>query len=136
MQTKIFVNLPVKDLNKSIEFYKKLGYSLNLQYTGENAACFVISEAIYIMLLLDNYFKDYTTKPVADASKTTEVINCLSAPDKDSVNVLVDKALEAGATASKEPIDFEFMYGRSFNDPDGHIWEIMWVDESHAEQKS
>lgn len=130
MQTKIFVNLPVKDLNKSIEFYKKLGYTLNLQYTGENAACFIISETIYIMLLLDNYFKDYTTKPVADASKTTEVINCLSASSRDSVNEMVGKALEAGATVSKDPIDFEFMYGRSFNDPDGHIWEIMWVDES------
>ncbi|MBZ0202475.1 MAG: hypothetical protein K8I03_05615 [Ignavibacteria bacterium] len=136
MQTKIFVNLPVKDLNKSIEFYKMLGYTLNLQYTGEHAACFVISETIYIMLLLNNYFKDYTTKPVADASKTTEVINCLSAANRDHVNEQVDKALEAGATVSKEPIDFEFMYGRSFNNPDDHIWEIMWVDENHGEKKS
>ena len=130
MSTKIFVNLPVKDLNRSIDFFTKLGYSFNPQFTDETATCMVITEDIYVMLLTEAKFKEFTPKEVADASKTTEVLTCLSAESKDAVNKLVDKALAAGATETRDPQDYGFMFGRSFNDLDGHIWDIMWMDQS------
>ncbi len=125
MSTKIFVNLAVKDLNRSMEFFKAIGYSFNTQFTDETAACMVISDDIYAMLLTEDKFKQFTPKAVADATKTTEVMTCLSADSKEKVNELVDKAIKAGATELKEPQDHGFMFYRSFNDPDGHIWEIM-----------
>ena len=130
MPAKIFVNLAVKDLNKSVEFFKKLGYSFNQQFTDETASCMVISEHIYAMLLTEAKFKEFTPKQIADASKTTEVLTCLSAESKDAVNQLVDKALAAGGTETRPPQDYGFMFVRSFNDLDGHIWEIAWMDES------
>jgi predicted lactoylglutathione lyase len=133
MSTKIFVNLAVKDLNRSIDFFKAIGYSFNHQFTDETAACMVISEDIYAMLLTEAKFKEFTPKQVADATKSTEVITCLSAESKEKVNELVDKAIKAGATETREAQDYGFMFGRSFNDLDGHIWEIMWMDESHIE---
>lgn len=130
MSTKIFVNLAVKDLNRSMDFFKSLGYSFNTQFTDDTAACMVISEDIYAMLLTEDKFKQFTPKQIADATKSTEVLTCLSAESKDKVNELVDKAIKAGATETREPQDYGFMFGRSFNDLDGHIWEIMWMDES------
>lgn len=128
MQTQIFVNLPVKELNKSVEFFKKLGYSFNPQFTDETAACMIISESIFAMLLTEEKFSSFTPKKIADASKSTEVITCLSAESKDKVNDIVDKAIAAGGTETRESQDYGFMFGRSFNDLDGHIWEIMWMD--------
>ena len=125
---KIFVNLPVKDLDRSIAFFKALGFSFNAQFTDETAGCMVISDDIYAMLLTHDKFKQFTTKAIADATKTTEVLTCLSAESKDAVNLLVDKALKAGGQKLREPQDYGFMYERSFQDPDGHIWEIMWMD--------
>src|ERR1700754_3347924 len=130
MATKIFVNLPVKNLDRSKEFFEKLGYTFNAQFTDETAACMVISEDIYTMLLTEPKFKQFTNKAIADANQTTEVLVCLSADSKDKVNELVDTALKAGATETRPPIDYGVMFGRSFNDLDGHIWEIMWVDPS------
>jgi uncharacterized protein len=130
MSQKIFVNLAVKDLNKSVDFFKKLGYSFNQQFTDETASCMIISDDIYAMLLTEPKFKQFTPKEIADASKTTEVLTCLSADSKDAVNELVDKALAAGGTEANPAIDYGTMFGRSFNDLDGHIWEIMWMDES------
>lgn len=130
MSTKIFVNLPVKDLNRSMEFFKKLGYSFNPQFTDETAACMVISEDIFAMLLTEAKFKEFTPKEIADATKTTEVLTCLSAESKEKVNEIVDKALKAGGTETRQSQDYGFMFGRSFNDLDGHIWEIMWMDMS------
>jgi len=135
MATKIFVNLPVKDLNKSMKFFSALGYSFNLQFTNETGACMVIAEGIYAMLLTQEKFKTFTPRQIADATKSTEVIICLSAENKDKVNELVDKALAAGATKTREAEDHGFMYERSFNDPDGHIWEIMWMDTSAFSQE-
>lgn len=135
MSQKIFVNLPVKDLKKSIEFFTKLGYTFNPQFTDETATCMVISESIYVMLLTEEKFKQFTPKKIADAVKTTEVLTCLSAESKDAVNELVDKALAAGATETRDAQDYGFMFGRSFNDLDGHIWEIMWMDESAMEEQ-
>jgi predicted lactoylglutathione lyase len=135
MAQKIFVNLPVKDVNKSAEFFKQLGYTINPKYSDETAVSVVISEEIYAMLLIESKFSEFTPRQVADTSKTTEVITCLSAESKDEVNKLVDKAIKAGGTETRPPQDYGFMYGRSFNDLDGHIWEIVWMDESGFEHK-
>src|SRR3990170_6965685 len=126
MATKIFVNLPVKDLNRSMGFFKNVGFSFNPQFTDETAACMVISDDIYAMLLTHAKFKEFTPKAIADTSKTSEVLTCLSAESKDAVNKMVDAALNAGGQKLREPQDHGFIYERSFQDPDGHIWEIMW----------
>jgi len=128
MARKIFVNLPVKDLKQSIEFFGKLGFTVNPEFTDETAACIVISEDIYTMLLTHAKIREFTKKDIADATKTTEVLTCLTADSKEEVNELVDKAIAAGATEARDPMDYGFMFGRSFNDLDGHIWELIWMD--------
>ncbi len=130
MATKIFVNLPVKNLDKSKEFFAKLGYSFNKQFTDKNAACMVISDDIYAMLLEKPFFETFTEKSVADSAKVTEVLIGLSADSKKQVDTLLKNALAAGAKVSREPQDLGFMYSRSFEDLDGHIWEMIWMDES------
>ena len=134
MSTKIFVNLAVKDLERSEEFFKRLGFTFNPQFTDETAACMVIADDIYAMLLTHPKFKEFTKKDVADAHKTTEVLTCLSFDSKEKVNEVVDGAIAAGGTEAREPQDYGFMYGRSFNDLDGHIWEIIWMDPSHIQR--
>ena len=128
MATKIFVNLPVKDLRKSMDFFSKLGYSFNLQYTNDKAACMIISEDIFAMLLMEPFFQGFTPKPITDAHKNTEVLIALSADSRAAVDDMRAKVLAAGGTEAREPQDMGFMYNRSFNDPDGHIWEIFWMD--------
>ena len=130
MSKKIFVNLPVKDLERSITFFGKLGYTFNQQFTDEKAACMVVSEDIYVMLLTEKFFKTFINRDVADAHKMTEVLVCLNEDSREAVDTHVEKALLAGATETREPQDHGFMYGRSFSDPDGHIWEIIWMDEA------
>lgn len=132
MTTKIFVNLPVKDLDRSMAFFRALGFSFNPQFTDHTAACMVISESIYSMLLTEARFKDFTPKAVADASKTTEVMIALSRDDRAGVDAMVNAALGQGATGG-EAKDYGFMYQRSFNDLDGHIWEIFWMDPAHVQ---
>ena len=134
MATKIFVNLPVKDLNKSMNFFKSLGFSFNPQFTDETAACMVIAEDIYAMLLTHAKFREFTTREIADAGETTEVLTCLSFDSKEKVDEVADNAVKAGATEAGDVRDYGFMYSRSFHDPDGHIWEMVWMDpESAAE---
>ncbi|MDB5262125.1 MAG: extradiol dioxygenase [Adhaeribacter sp.] len=128
MSTKIFVNLPVKDLNKSIQFFTQLGFSFNAQFTNEKATCMIVSEDIYVMLLVEEFFKTFTKKEISDATKSTEVILCLSADSREQVDALVNKAFAAGGTASNFDQDQGFMYGRSFQDLDGHLWEVMFMD--------
>ena len=128
MNRNIFVNLPVKDLDKSKEFFGKLGFSFNAQFTDKTAACMVISDTIYAMLLTHEKFKGFTPKPICDASKSTEVLVCLSCESRDAVNDLVRKAVAAGGTTYNKPQDHGFMYGHGFQDLDGHIWELMWMD--------
>lgn len=128
MGTKIFVNLPVKDLDKSKEFFSKLGFAFNAQFTNKNAACMVISEDNYAMLLVESFFKTFTKKEIVDAKKSTEVLVALSSESKESVDKMLHNALAAGAKEANEPQDHGFMYGRSFEDLDGHIWEIFWMD--------
>jgi uncharacterized protein len=134
MPTKIFVNLPVKDLERSKAFFAKLGYSFNPQFTDDNAACMVIGEDIYTMLLTEPFFKTFTKKDVADASKTTEVLLALSADSRGKVDEMLGKALAAGAREARASQEYDFMYGRSFEDLDGHIWEVFWMDPSAIQQ--
>ena len=135
MPTKIFVNLPVKDLNKSIEFFTKIGFTINPHFTDETAACVVITEDIYAMILTHTKFKEFTSKEIADATKTSEVLTCLSFESKEKVNEVVDTAVQAGATETRDALDYGFMFGRSFNDLDGHIWEVIWMDPNAANQQ-
>ncbi|MFD5031283.1 VOC family protein [Streptomyces sp. NPDC058220] len=131
--TLIFVNLPVKDLETSRTFFSKLGYTFNAQFSDESTACLVISDTIYAMLLEESRFKEFTRKDVADASKTTEVILALGVESREKVDELADTALASGGSPANEPIDHGFMYGRSFQDPDQHIWEVMWMDPAAVE---
>ena len=130
MTTKIFVNLPVKDLNKTIEFFTKLGFKFNPQFTDENATCMIIGDDIFVMLLVEKFFKTFTKKEICDTSKNTEVIVALSAESREKVDRMISKAIESGGNESREPQDHGWMYGRSFEDIDGHIWEIIYMDES------
>jgi predicted lactoylglutathione lyase len=134
MARKIFVNLPVKNLDKSVAFFKALGFAVNPQFTDATAACMVISEDIYAMLLTEAKFREFTPKGVADASKTTEVLTALSCDSRDEVERMFAAATAGGATEARAPMDYGFMYGRSFNDLDGHIWEIFWMDPSHVQK--
>ena len=128
MATKIFVNLPVKNLNSSMDFFKKLGYSFNLQFTDETAACMVISEDIYAMLLTHSKFREFTKKDISDSTKTAEVILSLSTDSKEQVSEIVERAIKAGGTEPGEAKDYGFMYLRGFQDLDGHLWEVVWMD--------
>ena len=130
MDRKIFINLPVKDLKKSMAFFGKLGFTFNTQFTDETAACMVVGEDIYVMLLTHNKFKTFTPKQICDASKSTEVLVCLSAGSREEVNELVRKAVAAGGTTYNEPQDHGFMYGHGFQDLDGHIWELAFMETS------
>ena len=126
--TQIFVNLPVKDLKRSVEFFTKLGYKFNPQFTDENATCMLVGENIFVMLLVEKYFKTFTPKPIADAKKSTEALVAVSAKSRDEVNRIVETALAAGSRPYKDPKDHGFMYDWGFEDLDGHIWEYLWMD--------
>lgn len=127
-QQMIFVNLAVGDLDASKKFFTELGYTINPQFTDDNSAAVVISDTIVAMLLSKRRYADFTRKEIADSTRTSEVLLCLSAESREKVDELCDRALAAGGTAHGEPQDHGFMYGRSFDDPDGHTWEIMWMD--------
>jgi len=132
MPTRIFVNLPVRDLGKSMAFYEALGFTFNPQFTDDTAACMVISDTIYAMLLTHDKFRQFTTKQIADATKMTEVLTALSVASKDAVNEMVDGAVAAGANEPRDPMDYGFMFQRAFDDLDGHTWEILWMDPNHV----
>jgi predicted lactoylglutathione lyase len=134
MNKQIFVNLPVQDLNKSMDFFKSLGYTFNEQFCDETAACMVISETIYVMLLTHPKFQGFTPNPISDAKKQSEVLVCLSCESRQQVDELIAKAKAAGGTTFKEPDDHGFMYGHSYQDLDGHIWELMHMDPSYVQQ--
>jgi predicted lactoylglutathione lyase len=128
MATQIFVNLPVKDLNKSVDFFTKLGYTFNPQFTNEQATCMIVSDTIFVMLLVEPFFKTFSSKEIADSSKVVESIICLSADSREAVDAILSKAIEAGATVPKDKIDYGWMYSGSFEDLDGHLWEYVWMD--------
>ncbi|GAB2931539.1 VOC family protein [Streptomyces heilongjiangensis] len=127
-QQMIFVNLPVNDLDASKKFFTELGYSINPQFSDENAASVVISDTIVAMLLTKPFYATFTKKEIADATRTSEVLLCLSAESREKVDELVEKAVAAGGTASEKVQDMDFMYGRAFDDLDGHTWEVVWMN--------
>ncbi|GGG10812.1 extradiol dioxygenase [Paenibacillus albidus] len=125
----IFVNLPVKDLKKSIAFFTEIGFEFNTQMTDENATSMIISENIYVMLLVEEFFKSFTNKAIGDTTEQAEVIVALSAGSREEVDEVVNKALAAGAGHYNDPVDHGFMYTRSFKDLDGHLWEVFIMEE-------
>jgi predicted lactoylglutathione lyase len=132
MARQIFVNLPIRDMESSQAFFRALGFAFNPQFTNAQGACMVVSEGIYVMLLVEPFFQTFTKKPVADARRSTEVLVCLSCESRDEVDALVKKALAAGGTAPNPPQDHGFMYSHGFEDPDGHVWELVWMDPNAA----
>ena len=124
----IFVNLPVADLQKSIAFFTELGFAFNPQFTDEKAACMIVGDNIFAMLLQREYFQTFTKKDIADATKTTEMLLGISAVNREEVDRFAELALSNGATKYSEPADHGFMYQRAFADLDGHQWEIIWMD--------
>jgi predicted lactoylglutathione lyase len=129
MTTQIFVNLPVKDLSRTVEFFKKLGFAFNAQFTDENATCMIINDNIFVMLLVEKFFKSFTKKEICDTTKDTEVIIALSTKSREKVDEMMHNVVEAGGKESREPQDHGWMYGRSFQDINGHLWEIIYMDE-------
>ena len=136
MNTQIFVNLPVKNLGGSMEFFRKLGFTFNSQFTDETAACMVVAENIFVMLLTEEKFKAFTPKEICDATKSTEVLVCLSCVSREKVDDIVRKAVAAGGSTYNEPQDHGFMYGHGFQDLDGHIWEVIFMEEPEAISES
>lgn len=134
MATQIFVNLPVKDLRRSVELFTRLGYTFDPRFTDENATCMIVGEDIFVMLLVEKFFKGFTPKPIVDAKSSTETLVALSAKSRDEVNRVVETALAAGAKRYAEPKDHGFMYQWGFEDLDGHIWEYLWMDPAHIQK--
>jgi predicted lactoylglutathione lyase len=124
----IFVNLPVADLARSVAFYEAIGATRNPQFSDDTAACMVVSETISVMLLTHDKFAQFTPRPVADARAATEVLLCVSCESREAVDSMAEAALANGGAEPRGPQDHGFMYGRSIEDPDGHIWEPMWMD--------
>ncbi len=133
MFPKIFVNLPVKDLVRSMEFFTALGFSFNAQFTDETAASMVVSEDIYVMLLTEARFQDFTPKKIVDARESTEVLVSFALESRQAVEELVAKAFAAGAANYADPKDYGFMYQHGFEDLDGHIWEFVYMDPAHIQ---
>ena len=130
MVKQIFVNLPVKDLNKTKGFFSKLGFEFNPKFTDGNAACLIIGENIYAMLIVDKFFKTFIKKEIADAKKTTEVLLALAVESRKEVDEIIEKAIKSGGKEPRDKQDYGWMYGRAFEDLDGHIWEVFYMDES------
>ena len=128
MSRKIFVNLPVKDLDKSKAFFAKLGFSFNPQFSDETAACIVVSDAIYVMILTHAKVREVMPPVVADAMRDTPVLVCLSCDSRGEVDEIVAEAVAGGGRTLEEPVDQGFMYSQSFQDPDGHFWNWVWMD--------
>jgi hypothetical protein len=131
---KVFINLAVRDLPKSMDFFKSLGFEFNPQFTDAKAACMVLSSEGFVMLLSEPFFRTFTDKQVCDTSTHTEGMFALSCDSKAEVNEIVEKALKAGGKRAKDAVDHGFMYGWSFYDLDGHHWEVMWMDPAHIQQ--
>lgn len=126
MATQIFVNLPVADLNRSVEFFTKLGYTFNPQFTNDDATCMIVGDNIFVMLLVRKFYQTFTEKEIVDAFKANECINCLGLESRAAVDDLVNKAVAAGGRATKQQ-DHGFMYSWGYEDLDGHLWEVVWM---------
>lgn len=130
MARQLYVNLPVKNLKKTIDFFTALGFSFNPQFTDETATCMIVSDNIFVMLLTEKKFKAFTPKEISDAAKTSEVLLALSLDNREQVDEMVRKAVAAGGTTYSDPNDHGFMYQYGFQDPDGHIWEVFYMDST------
>jgi predicted lactoylglutathione lyase len=130
----IFPNLAVKDLGRAVAFFSELGFGFDERFTDDTATAMIVNEQATVMLLTEGKFAEFATRPLADATRQTETIIALSGDSREDVDALADKALAVGATAAKEPMDLGFMYARSFHDPDGHHWEIVWMDPTALER--
>jgi len=134
MPHKIFVNLPVADLEKSKKFYTALGFTINPRFTDQNAACVVVSGEIYVMLLTHESFRRFTKKEIIDSVNKIEVINALTLESREEVDEMAKKSLDAGGKMSRNPENNGWMYTKAVEDPDGHIWELFWMDETRVEK--
>ena len=130
MTRQIYVNLPVKDLNKTVEFFTKLGFTFNPQFTDENATCMIVDSNIFVMLLAEKYFGTFTKKAVCNTTKDTEVIIALASESREKVDEMLSNVLNAGGSEPREPQDHGWMYGRSFQDINGHLWEVIYMNEN------
>jgi uncharacterized protein len=131
----IFPNIAVKDLDRSVRFFEELGFSFDPRFTDENAAAMIVNEHAVVMLLKEGFFETFTRKELVDPAKQVESIIALSAESRADVDAFADKALEIGGSPANEPVEMGFMYGRSFHDPDGHHWEVFWMDMDAVEQQ-
>ncbi len=136
MPQMIFVNLPVQDLDRSIAFFKALGFGFNPQFTDETATCMVISDTIFAMLLTHEKFLGFSPRPIADTRQAIEVLTCLSRESRAEVDSMIKAAVAAGGTTYNEPQDHGFMYGHGFQDLDGHVWELMWMDPAAVQPQA
>jgi predicted lactoylglutathione lyase len=127
MNSQIFVNLPVKDLKRSVDFFTQLGYTFNPQFTNENATCMILGENLFAMLLVEKFFSGFTTKAICDTTKSTETLNCLSCDSREQVDALVAKAVAHGGMAPRPVQDHGFMYAHGYEDLDGHTWELVYM---------
>lgn len=130
MSTQIFVNLPVKNLDKSVEFFSSLGFEFDPQFTDENSTCMIVDNNIYVMLLVEDFFQTFTNKKIADATQSTESIIALSADSREEVDEMINKAKQAGGSTPNEKQDHGHMYGWGFQDLDGHLWEVFFMDKN------
>ncbi len=135
MKTSIFVNIAVRDLDKSKAFFEKLGFTFNPQFTDETAASMVVDDNIYFMLLTEQKFQSFIKdRAISDTSLTTEALYALTVDSREEVDAFIDKVMMAGGTVFREPEDYGYMYARSFTDIDNHIWEVIWMDPAHVEK--
>jgi predicted lactoylglutathione lyase len=132
MATQIYVNLPVKNLDRAQRFFKQLGFSFEPKFTNDKGACMVVDEGIYVMLLVEPFFKTFTPHPVSDATRSTEVIVCISRESRDAVDLMVSQARAAGAKTPNPAVDHGSMYQHGFEDLDGHLWEVMHMEQVHV----
>jgi predicted lactoylglutathione lyase len=125
MHAQIFVNLPVKDLKRSVDFFTRLGYTFNPQFTDDNATCMILGDNLFVMLLVEKFFRSFTSKGITDTSQTTEVLTCVSCDSRQQVDDLVARARAAGASVPRQAQDHGFMYSHGYEDLDGHTWELV-----------
>ncbi len=131
MKSDVYINLPVKDLKKSMEFFKKLGFVFNPSFSNDKAACMILNKRSFVMLLQEKFFQDFTKNGIADTSQFTEVLLAIAVDAKEKVNAFIEKALKMGGREAREPQESKHLFGRSFHDLDGHIWEIFWMSNSN-----
>lgn len=128
MVTQIFVNLPVRDLARSVDFFTKLGFQFNPQFTDENATCMILNDTSFVMLLVEPFFQTFTKKSIADTTQSNEVALAIALESREKVDEMTATALTSGGSPANDPQDHGWMYSQSFQDPDGHVWEPMWAD--------